>query len=100
MPGASEAMTVLQLGASGSVTVTLVRVTLPVLVISMVKVTTAPGSAYCRSGVLAMSMAGCATMTWAGGEFAGGGGVTPGGGVPVTEATLVKLVSTLATVHW
>ena len=41
-----------QPGASGSVTVTLVRVTLPVLVTAMVKVTTAPGSAVLQIGRL------------------------------------------------
>ena len=70
-----------QPGACGSATVTLVRVTLPVLVTVMVKVAVPPGATYCKGGCLSMLRPGRATTTsalsWSVGGWA------PGIGTPL-----------------
>ena len=87
----------LQFGESGSLTVTLVRATSPVLVTVIVKFAVPPRVTVCDFGFLTIVIAGCvagATAVTAAVSCALTGG--PTGGVPVAIAMLVKLVVTFA----
>src|SRR5947207_16018065 len=86
-----------QPGLSASVTVTLVRVTSPVLVTTMVKVAVSPVVAVWVGGDLVIEIAGWVTTTGgAGGVVTVTGALSlavtsgPTGGWPVTLAMLVK----------
>src|ERR671936_694974 len=93
----------LQFGDSGSLTVTFVSATSPVLVTVILKFAVPPRVMTCDFGSFTIEIAGCVT--------GGGGGPTvtaaesladtsgPAAGVPVATATFVKSAVTLATVH-
>jgi hypothetical protein len=61
--GARLAITVAQLGASGSTAVTLVSVMSPVFVMAIVKLAVPPLTTCCKSGVLATTMDGLISCT-------------------------------------